>query len=285
MTVKRQWIAPDDPDISIAQQCALVGMARSSHYYQLGIESEENLELMRLLDEQHLQTPFYGRRRMTAFLRQKGYTVNGKRVLRLLRLMGLAAVGPKPNLSKRAEGAQIYPYLLREFKPAAANEVWCSDITYVPMPQGFMYLVAVMDWHSRFVLSWALSNSQETCFCLEALDAAIGCYGKPDIFNTDQGPQFTSKACTEQVRAVNVKISMDGVGRATDNAFIERLWRSLKYECVYLHAFEDGHQLYQALTDYFQFYNYIRPHQGLKYLTPASVFLKKDFAGKREKYI
>ena len=250
-------------------------MARSSHYDQPAGESAENLELMRLMDVQYLETPFYGYRRMTAFLRHQGYVVNEKRVQRLMGRMGLAAVGPKPNPAKRADGVQIYPYLLRNLKVTAPNEVWCSDITYLPMPQGFLYLVAVMDWHSRFVLSWALSNTLEVCFCLEALTDALSRYGKPHIFNTDQGAQYTSAAFTGQLARHGVQISMDGVGRATDNAFIERLWRSLKYECVYLNALEDGLQCYRALADYFQFYNYHRPHQGLDYRTPASVFFLK----------
>jgi putative transposase len=234
LAVKRTLIEPEHPQLSVARQCALLGLARSSWYYTPHGESVENLELMRRMDEQYTRTPFYGIRRMTAWLRQEGYTVNHKRVGRLLRLMGLEALYPKPRLSVPGvpgEGAKRYPYLLRGRAIAAANEVWSTDITYIRMRHGFLYLVAVLDWYSRYVLAWELSNTLDTSFCLAALETALA-HGQPAILNTDQGAQFTSAAYTSRLEAAGIQISWDGCGRALDNVFVERLWRSVKWEVV-----------------------------------------------------
>jgi putative transposase len=267
-------IAPNEP-ISIERQCELLGLSRSSYYYEPCPEKEENLVLMRLLDKQYLDTPYYGIRRMRWFLHQQGYQVNHKKVARLLRLMGLEAIYPKPNLSKANPEHKIYPYLLRGVKVKQVNQVWSTDITYIPMEKGFMYLVAVMDWHSRFVLAWQLSNSLEVDFCLEALETSFQ-YGQPQIFNSDQGSQFTSTLFTERLLKKEVRISMDGRGRALDNIFIERLWRNVKYEYVYLHAPTNGKELWKGIHDYFTRYNYQRPHQSLNYLTPAQIYFQPD---------
>ena len=259
--------------ISIGRQCELLGLSRSAYYYEPCGESELNLELMRLLDKQYLDTPYYGIRRMQWFLGQQGHQVNHKKAARLLRLMGLEAVYPKPNLSKANPAHKIYPCLLRGVKIERVNQVWSTDITYIPMAKGFMYLVAVMDWHSRFVLSWQLSNCLEVDFCLDALEASFQ-YGQPQIFNTDQGSQFTSTAFTDVLLGRQISISRDGRGRALDNVFIERLWRNVKYEYVYLHAPCNGKELWEGIHKYFTRYNYHRPHQSLKYLTPAQVYLQ-----------
>ena len=234
-------------------------------------ENELNLKLMRLIDEQYLQTPFYGYPRMTQMLRRKGYPVNRKRVARLMQLMGIQAIYPKPNASKPSPDHKIYPYLLRNVQISRNNQVWSTDITYVPLPSGFMYLVAVIDWFSRFILSWQLSNTLETYFCVAALELAFE-YGQPDIFNTDQGSQFTANAFTTALLARDIQISMDGRGRALDNIFIERLWRSVKYEDIYIKKYESVGALRDGLEAYFQFYNYERPHQSLAYATPAEIY-------------
>jgi putative transposase len=226
---------------------------------------------MRLMDEQYLKTPFYGVERMHHYIRSCGYETNIKRTRRLLRLMGVEAIYPKPKTTRPVEGHKIYPYLLKDLKIEHANQVWCVDITYIPMRVGFLYLVAVMDWFSRYVLAWTISNSLETHFCLEALDEALK-LGKPVIMNTDQGSQFTSELFTKQLLDYQIKISMDSRGRALDNIFIERLWRSVKYEYVYLNAPETGCDLWHGLDHYFHFYNYQRPHQSLGYHTPAEVY-------------
>jgi putative transposase len=226
-------IEPGHPELSIRRQCELLGLDRSSFYYEPVGESAENLRLMRLLDEQYTATPFYGIRRMTAWLRSQGYGVNHKRVGRLLRQMGLAAIYPGPPLSQGGEGHRVYPYLLRGVRVERPNQVWSTDITYIRLRQGFVYLVAVMDWFSRYVLSWRLSISLEIAFCLEALEGALA-KGRPEIFNSDQGSQFTSGEYTGRLEGEQILISMDGRGRALDNAFVERLWRSVKYEEVYL---------------------------------------------------
>lgn len=231
-------------------------------------ESALNLTLMRLIDEQYLQTPFFGYPKMTQMLRRQGYQVNRKRVARLMRLMGIHAICPRPNTSKRASEHKIYPYLLRNVRIERVNQVWSSDITYVPLPSGFMYLVAVIDWHSRFVLSWQLSNTLETDFCVAALKLVFK-YGQPDIFNTDQGAQFTANAFTASLLDRNIRISMDGRGRALDNIFVERLWRSVKYEDIYIKKYQSVVALRVGLEAYFHFYNYQRPHQSLAYHTPA----------------
>jgi putative transposase len=256
--------------LSLRRQCELLGLNRSSLYYEPVGESTENLHLMRLLDEQYLRTPFYGWPRMTAYLRREGYAVNGKRVRRLMQKMGLQAIYPKPKLSKAAQERRIYPYLLRGLEILQPNFVWSADITYIPMRQGFMYLVAIIDWFSRYVLTWQLSNTLDGYFCLDALQQALS-KGKPVIFNTDQGSQFTADAFTACLQRASVNISMDGRGRALDNIFIERLWRSLKYEDIYLKDYASVPELAAGLTAYFHFYNHQRPHQSLNYCTPAEL--------------
>jgi putative transposase len=257
--------------LSITRQCALVGLPRSSWYYAPRGESQENLHLMRLLDEQYTRTPFYGIRRMTASLRQQGYQVNHKRVGRLLRLMGLEALYPTPHLSQPGEPHQTYPYLLRGVAITRSNQVWSTDITYLRMVHGFVYLVAVVDWYSRYVLAWQLSNTLDTRFCLDTLEAALR-WGVPEIFNTDQGVQFTSQAFTQRLQQAGIRISWDGRGRALDNIFVERLWRTVKWEEVYLKEYASVADAAASLHHYFRFYNEERPHQSLGYRTPAQVF-------------
>lgn len=268
---KRPWIEPDHPVLSIRRQCDLLGLNRASYYLPPATESVENLRLMRLLDEQYLRTPFYGSRRMAAWLVRSGESVNRKRVQRLMTLMGLAAVCPRPRTTTTTPGVRIYPYLLRDRELTHVDEVWSSDITYVPMARGFMYLTAVIDWYSRFVLSWRLSNTLEGRFCLEALDEALR-LGRPEVFNTDQGKQFTARAYTGRLEEAGVVVSMDGRGRALDNVFVERLWRSVKYEEVYIKDYESVAELEWGLSSYFRFYNQERPHQALDYRTPCEVY-------------
>jgi putative transposase len=246
-------------------------MNRSGFYYQPVEESEENGLLMRLLDEQYTRTPFYGSRKMTQWLAAEGYAVNRKRVSRLMGLMGIEAVYPKPKLSWPGEGHRIYPYLLRGTAVERVNQVWSTDITYIRMAQGFLYLVAVMDWFSRFVLSWSLSLTMEMDFCLEALDRALR-RGRPEIFNSDQGSQFTSEKFTGKLEARKIAVSMDGRGRCFDNIFVERLWRSLKYEEVYLKDYTSVAEARAGIAGYFQFYNHQRLHQSLDYRTPAAIY-------------
>ena len=253
----------------------MVGLSRSGYYYQPARESPQNLLLMRLIDQQYTRTPFYGSRRMTTILNHQGHTVNRKRVQRLMRKMGLETIYPRPNTSQPHPRHRIYPYLLRGLTIDRPNQVWSTDITYVPMPQGFMYLVVVMDWFSRYVLSWRLSNTLEVDFCLEALNEALS-IAKPEIVNSDQGAQFTSPRFTSRLEEEGVRISMDGRGRALDNVFVERLWRSVKYEDLYLKSYDTVPLLIQGLTDYFLFYNQERPHQGLHNLFPADLYLGKD---------
>jgi putative transposase len=248
----------------------LLGLNRSSLYYEPVGESAENLHLMRLLDEQYLRTPFYGWPRMTAYLRREGYAVNAKRIRRLLQKMGIQAIYPKSKTSRAAQERKVYPYLLRGLEILQPNFVWSADITYVPMRQGFMYLVAIIDWFSRYVLTWQLSNTLDGYFCLEALQQALS-QGQPAIFNTDQGAQFTADAFTTCLKRATVRISMDGRGRALDNIFIERLWRSLKYEDIYLKDYATVPELAAGLAAYFHFYNHERPHQSLNYCTPAEL--------------
>ena len=257
---------------SVAARCRAVGLSRSSYYYRLRGETALNLRLMRLLDEEYTRHSFKGVLGMRDHLRLQGYAVNEKRVRRLLRLMGLEAVYPKPRLSVPGQGITPYPYLLRERSITAPNEVWSTDITYIPMARGFLYLVAVLDWHSRYVLSWELSNTLDVGFCLSALGGALRQQPAPFIFNSDQGSQFTSSAFEQALLQAGCRISRDRRGRATDNAFVERLWRSVKWECVYLHPAEDGQHLYQQLQAYFTYYNHYRPHQALKGQTPASIY-------------
>jgi putative transposase len=253
----------------------LLGLARSSAYYQPAGISEADLRLMRLLDEQYTRTPFYGIRRMTAWLQSTGEAVNHKRVARLLRTMGLAAIYPKPHLSQPALGHRIYPYLLRGITVARVDQVWSTDITYIPLARGFIYLVAVLDWYSRYVLAWAVSVTLDTSFCLEALEQALA-GGRPEVFNTDQGSQFTSLAFTGRLVQAGVRVSMDGRGRALDNVFVERLWRTVKYEDVYLKDYETVPAAVAGLREYFRFYNEERLHQALGYRTPHLVYQQRD---------
>lgn len=268
---KRGLVEPGHPQVSLRRQCTLLGLARWRLYYRPVSEREENLQLMRLLDEQYTATPFYGIRRMTAWLRSRGYAVNHKRVRRLLRTMGLEAIYPTPRLSQPAEGHTIYPYLLRGVTLNRINQVWSADITYIRLHAGFVYLVAVMDWFSRYVLAWAVSITMDVPFCVEALEQALG-QGQPEIFNTDQGAQFTSQAFTARLQKGGVRISMDGRGRALDNVFVERLWRSVKYEEVYLRDDQTVWDARHGLARYFAFYNGERLHQALGYRTPAEVY-------------
>jgi putative transposase len=259
------------PEISVRRQCELLGVNRSGLYYEPVGESEENLLLMRLLDEQYTRTPFYGSRKMTEWLASEGHVVNRKRVSRLMELLGLEAVYPKPKLSQPGEGHRLYPYLLRGTTVERVNQVWSTDITYIRMTQGFLYLVAVMDWFSRFVLSWSLSLTMEVDFCIEALKRALR-RGRPEIFNSDQGSQFTSEKFTGELAGRQIAISMDGRGRCMDNIFVERLWRSLKYEEVYLKDYASVAEAGTSIERYFQFYNHERLHQSLDYRTPAAIY-------------
>ena len=253
------------------RQCQLLGVSRSTLYYQPATESEDNLHLIRQIDEQYMQTPFYGSRRMTEHLKRLGYHVNRKRIQRLMRLMGIEAIYPKPKASASNSEHRIYPYLLRDYKVTASNEVWSADITYIPMNKGFMYLVAILDWYSRYVITWELSNSLAGQFCLDALHHALS-GATPTIFNTDQGVQFTAKAFTDTIEAAGIAMSMDSAGRAIDNIYIERFWRSVKYEDVYQKLYPTGQVLFDGLTHYIRFYNDQRPHQSLDYATPAEVY-------------
>lgn len=228
--------------------------------------------MLRLIDEQYLKTPFYGSRRMTVHLRQQGFEVNRKRVQRLMHQLGLQAIYPKPKLSQAHPEHKVYPYLLRGVDIVAVNQVWSTDITYLPVLKGHFYLVAIMDWFSRKVLSWQVSNTMDVQFALDALEEALSRYAKPIIFNSDQGAQFTAQAFTERLRQANIQISMDGRGRCHDNIFIERLWRSVKWELIYLKAFEDGQHLAQEVNAWFRWYNQHRPHQSLNYQTPDEVY-------------
>jgi len=261
----------EHPEISVRRQCELLGIHRSGLYYEPVGESAENLLLMRLLDEQYTRTPFYGSRRMTEWLATQSHVVNRKRVSRLMELLGIEAVYPKPKLSQPGEGHRIYPYLLRNVTVEPVNQVWSTDITYIRMAQGFLYLVAVMDWFSRYVLSWSLSLTMEVDFCIEALQRALR-RGQPEIFNSDQGSQFTSEKFTGVMAERQVAISMDGRGRCMDNIFVERLWRSLKYEEVYLKDYASVAEARAGIDRYFQFYNHQRLHQSLDYRTPAGVY-------------
>jgi putative transposase len=262
---------PGHPELSVRRQCALLGLNRSSLYYEPVPETVENLRLMRRIDEQYTACPYYGSRKMTVWLVQQGEVVNRKRVQRLMRLMGLEAIYPKPRLSLAGRGHRIYPYLLRNVGIERPDQVWSSDITYIPLPTGFMYLAAIIDWYSRYVLAWRLSNTLDGSFCLDMLEEALS-RGQPEIFNTDQGVQFTAEAWTGRLQSAGVAVSMDGRGRCLDNVFVERLWRSVKYEDVYLRGYETVPQLYAGLGRYFPHYNHERLHQSLGYSTPALVY-------------
>jgi len=264
-------IETEQTRISLSRQCELIGLGRSTYYYEAAGESEENLLLMRRIDEQYTRTPFFGVPRMTAWLRTQGYLVNHKRIERLMGVMGIEAIYPKPGVSQLRLGHKVYPYLLKGVVIARPNHVWSTDITYVRLARGFVYLVAIMDWHSRYVLSWEVSNSLDVNFCLVALERAME-IGRPEIFNSDQGSQFTSHEFTSKLEAAQVRISMDGRGRVFDNIFIERLWRSVKYEDIYLKEYEDVPAVIGGLDSYFGFYNDERPHQSLEYKTPQAVY-------------
>ncbi len=257
--------------LSVRRQCQLLHLSRGTLYYAPSGESEENLQLMRLLDEQYTRTPFYGIRRMKAWLETQGYAANHKRVQRLLRLTGLEAIYQRPRLSAPAPGHRIYPYLLRGVKIARVNQVWSTDITYIRLLHGFIYLVAIIDWFSRYVLSWEVSVTLDGDFCTSALERALA-VAQPEIFNTDQGAQFTSQVFTGLLLGHGIKISMDGRGRALDNIFVERLWRSVKYEEVYLHDYQHVPAAISGLGNYFNFYNSERLHQSLAYKTPEAVY-------------
>ena len=260
-----------DASLSIVRQCSLLGISRSGLYYQPAGISAEDLTLMKLIDRQYLSAPFYGARRMAVWLRKAGYEVNRKHIRRLMRVMGLSAIYRRPRTSKPACGHRIHPYLLHGMDIRRPNQVWAADITYIPMARGFLYLVVIMDWYSRYVLSWRLSNTLDADFCVEALKEALQ-KGPPDIFNTDQGAQFTGEEFTGLLESQGVKISMDGRGSYSDNLFIERLWRTVKYEEVYLKAYQDGREARAGIGEYFRFYDTQRPHQALEYQTPAEVY-------------
>ena len=251
------------------RQCQLLAVSRSMLYYPPATESEDNLHLMRQIDEQYMETPFYGSRRMAEHLKRLGYRVNRKRIRRLMRLMGIEAIYPNSPINSEH---RIYPYLLRDYEVTASNQVWSTDITYIPMNKGFMYWVAILDWYSRYVITWELSNSLAGQFCLDALHHAL-CGATSTIFNTGQGVQFTANAFTDTVEAAGIAMSMDSVGRAIDNIYIERFWRSVKYEDVYHKLYQTGQALFDGLTQYIRFYNQQRPHQSLNYATPAEVYL------------
>jgi putative transposase len=271
MTARRRLIGPDE-QTSVRRQCELLGVSRSSVYYVPVEPDPEELELMRRIDEIHLEFPFYGSRSIARELREKGYRANRKRVQRLMRLMGLESVAPKPNTSKPNQEHPVYPYLLRGLSISRPNQVWATDITYIPLARGSAYLVAIMDWHSRRVLSWRLSNTLDASFCVEALQEALSRFGRPEIFNSDQGSQFTAVDFTAVLLAAGVKISMDGKGRCIDNVFVERLWRSLKYEDVYLKDYTNLVEARAGINRYFHFYNTRRRHQALGYQTPAGFY-------------
>jgi len=269
---ERRALVSADESMSLRRQCELLGVNRSSLYYQPVAPDDEELALMRRIDELHLKYPFFGSRMMSATLKAEGRIVNRKRTQRLMRLMGLESVAPKPNTSKPAPEHPRYPYLLRGLKICRVNQVWAADITYIPMARGFGYLVAVIDWYSRLVLAWRLSNTMDAGFCIEAVRAAVRRYAAPEIFNTDQGSQFTADDFTRPLLNRGVKISMDGKGRCLDNVFVERLWRSLKYEEVYLKAYESLCEGRREIGAYMAFFNNERPHRSLGMQTPAAFY-------------
>src|SRR5690348_17578456 len=269
---RRAKLDRDHPHLSVRRQCAMLGIARSGAYRPPRPANDDDLWLTRRIDELFMRWPFLGSRRMTAMLRAEGQTINRKRMQRLTRRMRIAALGPKPRTTKPTPGHTIFPYLLRDVTVERANQVWAADITYIPIGRGFLYLVAVMDWSSRAVLSWRLSNSMDVAFCVSALEEALARFGQPEIFNTDQGSQFTSAAFTGVLTTAGIRISMDGRGRWMDNVFIERLWRSLKHEDVYLKGYADGHEAKAGIAEWISFYNDQRPHQALDNQTPMAVW-------------
>lgn len=269
---KRKAMIDRAQALPVTKQCQLVQVSRSSIYYRPVSVSEEDDQLMRVIDEIHLKRPFLGSRRIRDELIDQGHQVNRKKVRRLMQKMGIRAIYPRPSTSRPSKGHRIYPYLLRDLEITRPNQVWATDITYLPMARGFLYLVAIMDWSSRKVLSYRISNTMESDFCVEALQEALRRYGKPEIFNTDQGAQFTSEAFTGALKAAGISISMDGKGRWVDNVFVERLWRSLKYEEVYLKAYKNTREARAGIGSYFEYYNGDRRHQGLDRLTPDEAY-------------
>jgi putative transposase len=272
MDARMGWIEPEG-ELALATQCALAGVVRSTYYARQApaTESAEDLQLCRLIDEEYTRRPFYGSRRMVVHLGRQGYVVNRKRVQRLMRLLGLAGMAPGPMTSVRRPEHRVYPYLLRGVEVVRPDQVWSTDITYIRLSRGFAYLVAIIDWYSRRVLAWRISNSMDANFCIDCLEDALACHGKPEIFNSDQGAQFTSAGFTDVLKREGIAISMDGRGRALDNIFVERLWRSVKHEDVYLKGYGTMSELVLGLTEYFAFYNGERPHQSLGNRTPNSV--------------
>lgn len=270
----------DHRKLSIRRQCQLLGFSRSGFYHSSDAQpSAENANMMNEIDRIYTDCPFYGSRRITEALNRIRIKVNRKRIQRLMRIMGIAGVSPEKKTTRPHPDHTVYPYLLRNLKVERPNQVWCADITYVPMKNGYMYLVAIMDWYSRFVLSWELSNSLDSLFCVEALKRALANYGTPEIFNTDQGCQFTSEQFVQVLKDADIRISMDGRGRSLDNVFVERLWRSVKYEHIYLREYSFPLELYHGLSRYFRFYNEERPHQGLKNYTPNEVHYGLEIFG------
>jgi putative transposase len=265
-------IEADHPRLSVTRQCALLGLPRASYYHRPKPVAEENLRLMRLIDETYLAYPFFGSRQMTRWLKRQGETVNRKRVRRLMRALGLEVIYRKPNLSRAQAGQRVYPYLLRDLAVTRPNQVWATDLTYVPVVGGFAYLCAVIDWHSRCVLAWELSNTLDASFCVLAVQRALAAHGTPEIFNTDQGCQFTSAEFTQPLLARGVKLSMDGKGRCLDNVFVERLWRSVKYEEIYLKSYRSLVDAHAQLDTYFHFYNERRPHSVFDGATPGEIY-------------
>lgn len=272
---KRHLIEPGHEQISLRRQCELLGLNRASYYYQAASESPLNLELMRKIDEQYMKMPFYGWPRMTDYLHKQGYAINHKRVQRLMKIMGLQAIYPRPRSKPERHNHKIYPYLLQGVEIVRLNQVWSTDITYIPLHNGFMYLVAVIDWYSRYILAWELSNTLDGHFCQVALHQALT-QGRPEIFNTDQGVQFTATDFTDILHQAHIQISMDGRGRALDNIFIERFWRSLKYEDIYVWDYATVPDLIAGLQRYFTLYNFERSHQSLDYRTPAEVYFAQN---------
>jgi putative transposase len=269
---RRALVEREDPVLPISQQCRLLAVSRASVYRRPAEVSEEDRTIMALIDRQYLARPYYGSRRMAAWLATQGHLVNRKRVQRLMRLMALVAIYQRPNTSRQAPENKVYPYLLGGLSITRVNQVWCADITYIPMPKGFLYLVVVMDWVSRAVLAWRLSNTLGADFCVEALEEALAQYGRPEIFNTDQGSQFTSTEFTGVLERSGITISMDGKGRCMDNIFVERLWRSLKYEEVYLHAYANVAEARAGISAWLRFYNDERLHQSHGYRTPWQLY-------------
>lgn len=271
MSEARRWMDFDNPELSVREQCRVLGVHRSNMYYAPVPETRENLVLMRLIDEEHMRRPNRGSRQMVDYLCDQGHSVNRKRIQRLMQKMGIEGLSPRRRTTFPDARHPVYPYLLRDLTIERPDQVWCSDITFIPLRLGFMYLVAVMDWYSRYVLSWRLSNSLDADFCVEALDEALS-QGRPEIFNTDQGSQFTSQEFTSTLKSSDIAISMDGKGRAIDNVMIERLWRTVKYEDVYLKEYANGADCYQGLGSYFDYYDHERRHQSLERQTPWEVY-------------